>query len=89
MPVFEDSGKFKGQAFIEFDSVESATKAVEYNNTEVDGRTVWIDFALPRNSAGGRGGGGGRGGRGGTKVQSSRLYSRQRVYLRVHKARGG
>lgn len=64
MPVFEDSGKFRGQAFIEFDSVESATKAVEYNNTEVDGRTVWIDFALPRSSGGSRGGGG-RGGRGG------------------------
>ncbi|KAK1444765.1 RNA recognition motif RRM containing protein [Babesia gibsoni] len=69
IPKFEDTGKSMGRCFIGFSSEEGAARAVEYDNTEIDGRTVSIQYAKPRTPRGdfrgGRGGGfGGRGGRG-------------------------
>jgi len=55
---------------VEFSSVTDAQKAFKkYNNKELDGRNIIIDFAADRSSSGGgRGGGfaGGSRGRGGS-----------------------
>jgi len=57
----------KGFAFVDFDTEEAQKKAIEYNETDLDGRTIRVDVG----SKGGRGGGGGfrgsdrGGGRGG------------------------
>lgn len=77
IPKFEDTGKSMGRCFIGFSTEEAAAKAVEYDNTEIDGRTVNIQYARPRppkgdfrggrggSFGGGRGRGGNMGGRGG------------------------
>src|SRR5262245_19961977 len=67
-----DTGRSKGFGFVEM-SNEDAEKAIaQFNGTEVDGRTLTVNEARPREerSGGGRGGYGGgrdrgRGGRGG------------------------
>ena len=67
-----DTGRSKGFAFVEMDS-EIADKAIaQFNGTEINGRTLVVNEARPREErSGGRGsyGGGrksnGRGGRGG------------------------
>ncbi len=60
----------KGFGFVEFESAESAEKAkADLNQTELDGRTIRVDYARPREDKpregfGGRGRGGfGRSGR--------------------------
>jgi len=64
-----DTGSSRGMAFVEFDSVESATAArTKMNGVELEGRSVNIVYAVPREDfQGGRGGSGGgfRGGSGG------------------------
>lgn len=60
-------GKSKGFAHLEFDSVESASKAMRKNGENLDGRDVRVDFSAPRregggNRDGGRSFGGGRDG---------------------------
>jgi len=46
---FSDTGKSRGFAFVEFNDVETATKAREdHNGKEVDGRELQIIFAEPR-----------------------------------------
>ncbi|EAN33091.2 RNA recognition motif family protein [Theileria parva strain Muguga] len=55
MPKFHDSGKPMGTAFISFTTVEAAKRAVEYDNTDIDGRTVSIQYALPRDPRSSRG----------------------------------
>lgn len=58
----------KGIAFITFQTEEGAQKAVEYNNTQYNGRTLRINLTADKQQgrAGDRGErGGGRGGRGG------------------------
>jgi nucleolin len=83
-------GKSKGFAHLEFDSVESASKAMRKNGENLDGRDVRVDFSAPRREGGNRdrfGGGrdggrdggfrGGRGGRGGSRG-GSRGYNRDR-----------
>merc|ERR1719369_514489 len=63
-----ETGNSRGFAFVEYNDVESATKAREsYQGKDIDGRNVNIVFATPRESfGGGRGGSGGDGrGRGG------------------------
>jgi cold-inducible RNA-binding protein len=68
-----DSGRSKGFAFVEMGS-EDADKAIaQFNGTEINGRTLTVNEARPREDrqggrggyGGGRGGGGGNSGRGG------------------------
>jgi len=55
----------KGFAFVDFDTEEAQKKAIEYNETDLDGRTIRVDVGQSGGSRGGRGGSrGGRGGRG-------------------------
>ncbi|KAI9502072.1 hypothetical protein GGI25_004679 [Coemansia spiralis] len=63
----KESGRPKGYGYIEFDSVEGAASAMQWNNTDLDGRNIRLDYSAPRdNSRGGRDGG--RGGfRGGSR----------------------
>jgi RNA recognition motif-containing protein len=68
------TGRSRGFAFVEMDN-DSGAKAIEqFNGYELDGRTINVNEARPRNEGGGgggrgggfnRGGGGGRGGYGG------------------------
>lgn len=63
------SGRSKGFGFVEFESEEEATKAMEaLNNAEVSGRKIVVNIAHPENRErrpGGGGGGRGFGGGGG------------------------
>ena len=68
LPKDPESGRPKGFGYVEFDSVESASKALEaLNGQYLGGRPIRIDFAGKRDNAGGasRGGHGGSAGRGG------------------------
>lgn len=60
------TGRSKGFGFVEMDNDEEAEKAIDaLNETELDGRTIVVKKAEPRESRGGggnRGGGGGYGG---------------------------
>jgi len=65
-----DTGRFKGIGFAEFDSVESAQKAVDMTGLDIMGRSTKIEFSTPRTGGGGGGGFGGGGfggGRGGSR----------------------
>ena len=65
------TGKSRGFAFIEFSTSEEANKAVEmFHGKELQGRSLTVNIARPREeraprSGGGGGGGGYRGGRDG------------------------
>jgi RNA recognition motif-containing protein len=60
------TGRSRGFAFVEMDN-DSGAKAIEqFNGYELDGRTINVNEARPRNE-GGSGGGGGRGGYGGNR----------------------
>ena len=60
------TGKSKGFAFVEMDDDTEAKKAIdELNDTELDGRTIVVKKAEPREDRGGSRGGGGRSGGGG------------------------
>lgn len=60
-----DSGRSRGFGFVEFDDDKEADAAVEkLNNSELDGRTITVSEARPREDKphrdfGGNGGGGG------------------------------
>lgn len=44
-----NTGRSKGFGFVEFDSEESATKAIEkFNEQDFQGRELKIDYAKPR-----------------------------------------
>ena len=59
-----DTGRSKGFAFVEM-SVEDAEKAIaQFNGTEIDGRTLTVNEARPREERSGNRGGYGGGGRG-------------------------
>ena len=66
-----DTGRSKGFGFVEMGN-EDADKAIaQLNGTELNGRSITVNEARPREDRGGnrgggygRGGGGGRGGRG-------------------------
>ena len=65
-----DTGRSRGFGFVEMSSQEEATKAIEqFNGKEVNGRSLTVNEAKPRENraggGGGRGGFGGGGGRGG------------------------
>jgi cold-inducible RNA-binding protein len=61
-----DTGRSKGFAFVEMDT-ESAEKAIaQFNGTELNGRSLTVNEARPREERSSNGGNrGGRGGRGG------------------------
>ncbi len=59
-----ETGRSRGFGFVEMEDDEQALAAINgLNGTELDGRTLTVNEARPRE--GGPGGGGGRGGRGG------------------------
>ena len=63
LPTDRESGNPKGFGYVDFNTVDEAKAALEsMNGTEVDGRSIRVDYATPRED---NGGGGGRGGRGG------------------------
>lgn len=67
LPTDRDTQRPKGFAYVEFTDVETAKKAFEgAKGSEIDGRTIRLDFSQPRTEGGGGGGGGfnkrGRGG---------------------------
>ncbi|MCI0640068.1 MAG: RNA-binding protein [Gemmataceae bacterium] len=60
-----DTGRSKGFGFVEMGTDQEAQAAIAaLNGKEVDGRTLTVNEARPKEDRGG-GGGGGRGGRGG------------------------
>jgi len=61
----EKDGEFRGMAFIDFDSIESATKAVALNGSDLCGRPVRVNFSKPRENKFGDSGGNKWGGDGG------------------------
>jgi RNA recognition motif-containing protein len=67
--VVEDreTGRSRGFGFVEMSSTEEGQAAIQkFNGTEVNGRSLTVNEAKPREDRGGRGGGGGgRGGYGG------------------------
>ncbi|MBV9241558.1 MAG: RNA-binding protein [Acidobacteria bacterium] len=81
--IIEDreTGRSRGFGFVEMASQEDGEKAIsELNGKELDGRTLKVNEAKPRENGGGGGGrggyggGGGRGGRGGGYGTSSRDF---------------
>src|SRR2546428_12239909 len=81
------TGKSRGFAFIEFSTSEEANKAVEmFHGKELQGRSLTVNIARPREeraprSGGGGGGGGYRGGRegGGARGRYVRNHFRGRL----------
>jgi RNA recognition motif-containing protein len=66
--VIEDreTGRSRGFGFVEMSSPEEAAAAIEqFNGQDLEGRSIVVNEARPREEHGGGGGGGGRGGRGG------------------------
>ena len=60
-----ETGRSRGFGFVTMDNDEAAKEAIEaINGTEVEGRTLTVNEAKPKENRG-PGGGGGRGGRGG------------------------
>jgi RNA recognition motif-containing protein len=66
--VVEDreTGRSRGFGFVEMSSKEEGQAAIQqFNGKEVNGRSLTVNEAKPREDRGNRGGGGGGGGRGG------------------------
>lgn len=60
------TGDSKGFGFVEMSDDSAARSAIEtLDGTDLDGRTIKVNEARPREDRGGRGGGRGGGGRGG------------------------
>lgn len=53
MPVFQDSGKPRGFAMVNFASAEAAQAATKLSGTEITGRNVTIEIAKARENTGG------------------------------------
>lgn len=61
-----DTGRSRGFGFVEMSSKEEGEAAIaQFNGTEVNGRSLTVNEAKPRENRNGGGGGGGRGGYGG------------------------
>jgi RNA recognition motif-containing protein len=61
-----DTGRSKGFGFVEMGRDQEAQAAINaLNGREVEGRSLTVNEARPREDRGGRSGGGGRGGYGG------------------------
>lgn len=63
-----DTGRSRGFAFVEMGNDEQAKAAISaLDGKMIEGRTIQVNVARPRENRGGGGGGGGRGGRGGDR----------------------
>ncbi|HWS55936.1 MAG TPA: RNA-binding protein [Pyrinomonadaceae bacterium] len=63
-----DTGRSRGFGFVEMSSKEEGEAAIsQFNGKEVNGRSLTVNEAKPREDRGNRGGGGGRGGFGGNR----------------------
>ena len=63
-----DTGRSRGFGFVEMSSPEEGKAAIEqFNGKEVNGRSLTVNEARPREDRGNRPGGGGRGGFGGNR----------------------
>ncbi len=61
-----DTGRSRGFGFVEMSSSDEAQAAIEqFNGQDLDGRSLVVNEARPREEGGGGGRGGGGGGRGG------------------------
>jgi len=61
-----DTGRSRGFGFVEMSSAEEVKAAIEQlNGKEIDGRSLTVNEARPREERSGGGGGGNRGGGGG------------------------
>ena len=61
-----DTGRSRGFGFVEMSSKEEGEAAIyQFNGKEVNGRSLTVNEAKPREDRGGNRGGGGRGGFGG------------------------
>lgn len=68
------TGQSRGFAFVEYDSAESAQRAIDsMNGAMLDGRALNVNIARERGEGGG-GGGGSRGGGGGGRERSERRW---------------
>ena len=68
LPTDRETGRPRGFAFVTMDSKESMERAIaELDGTEIDGRSIKVNEARPREDRGGGGGGGGYGGGGGNR----------------------
>lgn len=67
LPLDSETGRSRGIAYVEYEAVAAAQKAVEAGykgqGLELEGRALRLDFAAVRTQGGARGGSGGRGGR--------------------------
>ena len=69
------SGELRGFGFVEMPSKSDAQKAIqEVDGTELEGRTIIVNEARPREDRSGGRGGGGRGGGGGNRGSRSRSW---------------
>jgi cold-inducible RNA-binding protein len=63
MVTDRDTGRSRGFAFVEMSSKSEGEAAIaKFNGAELDGRSLTVNEAKPRENRGGFGGGGGRGG---------------------------
>ena len=63
-----DTGRSRGFGFVEMSNKEEGEAAIaQFNGKEVNGRSLTVNEARPREDRGNRGGGGGRGGFGGNR----------------------
>ena len=56
-----DTGRSRGFGFVTFTDDDAAKEAVSLNGSELDGRTIRVDFATEKRNSGPRFGGGGGG----------------------------
>ena len=62
-----DTGRSKGFGFVEMGNEESDKAIAQFNGTELNGRSITVNEARPREERSGGGGGRGRGGYGGNR----------------------
>lgn len=53
-----ETGRSKGFGFVTFANAEDAKKSLEMDGKEIEGRTIVVNIARPREDRGGGGGGG-------------------------------
>lgn len=70
--IKNENGQSKGFGFVDFENADDAKNALSKNGTDIGGRSITVDYSLPKtdrpyseNSRGGFRGGNSRGGRGG------------------------